>query len=463
MTSNSELLIVRAYDGEVITNVSKVDAKTAEAMLERAYQLHQSRTEIPMWRRIEILRNLIPLMQAEAEKLALLIAYEGGKPLADARVEVDRAINGVDLAIAELGTHAGVEIPMGLTKAGAGRMAFTTKEPIGVVMAVSAFNHPLNLIVHQVVPAVAVGCPVIIKPAGPTPLSCIRFVELLHKAGLPEEWCQTCVCDNMVAEKLITDPRVAFFSFIGSARVGWYLRSKLAPGTRCALEHGGAAPVIIAKDADIDRMLPLLVKGGYYHAGQVCVSVQRMFVDNAIKADFAAALTEKVVALNVGDPSDAATDVGPLIRTGEVDRVESWVDEAVDGGATCLTGGNRITDRVYAPTILMDPDARAKVSTLEIFGPVTCVYGFDDIGEAVSIANSLPVAFQASVFSQDINTALNTARNLDAAAVMVNDHTAFRVDWMPFAGRKTSGLGVGGIGHTMADMSQDKMVVVATG
>ena len=400
-------------------------------------------------------------MQAEADNLALLIAYEGGKPLSDARVEVARAINGVDLAIAELGTHAGNEIPMDLTRAGAGRMAVTTKEPIGVVMAVSAFNHPLNLIVHQVVPAVATGCPVIIKPAGTTPLSCLRFVELLHQAGLPPEWCQTCVCDNDVAEKLITDPRVAFFSFIGSARVGWYLRSKLAPGTRCALEHGGAAPVIVARDAEIEHMLPLLVKGGYYHAGQVCVSVQRIFVDNAIKADFAEALSAQVAALKVGDPSDESTEVGPLIRTGEVDRVESWVDEALASGASCLTGGKRITDRVYAPTVLMDPARDAKVSTLEIFGPVACIYGYDDIGAAITQANALPVAFQASVFSQDISTALTAARQLDAAAVMVNDHTAFRVDWMPFAGRKTSGLGVGGIGHTMADMSQDKMFVVA--
>jgi len=463
MTTNSDLQIVRAFDGEPIASVKKVTAPKADAMLERAYMLHRSGAPVPMWRRIEILRALIPLMQAEAEELALMIAYEGGKPLTDARIEVDRAINGVGLAIAELGNHAGVEIPMGLTKAGSGRMAFTTKEPIGVVMAVSAFNHPLNLIVHQVVPAVAVGCPVIIKPAGPTPLSCLRFVELLHKAGLPEEWCQTCVCDNAVAEKIITDPRVAFFSFIGSARVGWYLRSKLAPGTRCALEHGGAAPVIIASDADIDRMLPLLVKGGYYHAGQVCVSVQRIFVDNAIKMDFADALKALVSDLKVGDPCKAATEVGPLIRTGEVDRVEGWVNEAVDEGAKCLIGGKRLTDRIYAPTVLLDASADSKVSTLEIFGPVTCVYGYDDIRAAIDWANSLPVAFQASVFSQNINTALNTSRMLDAAAVMINDHTAFRVDWMPFAGRKASGLGIGGIGHTMADMSHDKMIVMAVG
>ncbi|NQV61559.1 MAG: aldehyde dehydrogenase family protein [Alphaproteobacteria bacterium] len=461
MNAKSQFSIVRAYDGFPMQDVAKVDAAGAEAMLARAEALHRGRGgALPAWRRIEILRKLMTLMEAEVEALALLIAHEGGKPLTDARVEVSRAINGVDLAIAELGQHAGVEIPMDTTQAAAGRLAFTTKEPIGVVVAVSAFNHPLNLIIHQVVPAVAVGCPVIVKPAPPTPLSCIRFVELLHQAGLPEGWCQVCPCDNDVAEQLVSDARVAFFSFIGSARIGWYLRSKLAPGARCALEHGGAAPVIVAADADFATMLPLLVKGGYYHAGQVCVSVQRIFVDNKVKANFVDALAPQISALVVGDPADAATEVGPLIRPGEVDRVEAWVDEAIADGAICPVGGARISDRVYEPTVLVDPPAGATVSTTEIFGPVTCVYGYDHIDDAIAQANALPVAFQAAVFSRDIERIFHAARHLDASAVMINDHTAFRVDWMPFAGRRTSGLGVGGIGHTMADMSQDKMIVI---
>jgi len=207
-------------------------------------------------------------------------------------------------------------------------------------------------------------------------------------------------------------------------------------------------------------MLPLLVKGGYYHAGQVCVSVQRIFVDNKVKANFVDALAPQISALVVGDPADAATEVGPLIRPGEVDRVEAWVDEAIADGAICPVGGARISDRVYEPTVLVDPPAGATVSTTEIFGPVTCVYGYDHIDDAIAQANALPVAFQAAVFSRDIERIFHAARHLDASAVMINDHTAFRVDWMPFAGRRTSGLGVGGIGHTMADMSQDKMIVI---
>lgn len=311
-------------------------------------------------------------------------------------------------------------------------------------------------------PAIATGCPVIVKPAPDTPLSCLRLVEMIHQAGLPPEWCQTCICDLQIAEYLVTNSRVAFFSFIGSARVGWELRRKLAPGTRCALEHGGAAPIIIAADADLEQMVPLLVKGGYYHAGQVCVSVQRVFVDNAIKTKLIDTLSTQVRALKVGDPTDAATEMGPLIRPAEVDRVEQWVNEAIEAGTDCVLGGKRMSQYIYAPTILVEPTLDSKVFTQEIFGPVICVYGYDDIQDAIDLANALPVAFQAAVFTHDIDRAIHTAQALDAAAVMINDHTAFRVDWMPFAGRRTSGLGVGGIPYTMEEMTQDKLFVIRT-
>jgi len=461
MNAESHTDVVKAYDGSFIKSLPLLSGAEVETALERARAQHKAMPHgLPVRDRIDILNKLIVLMRAEADQLALTIALEGGKPLADAKVETNRAITGVELAISELLHLSGTEIPMGLDAASAGRLAFTTKEPIGVAVAVSAFNHPLNLIIHQVIPAVAVGCPVIVKPAMATPLSCLRLVELLYQAGLPEAWCQACICSNEVAETLISDPRVAFFSFIGSARVGWYLRSKLSPGTRCALEHGGVAPVIIAKDADMEAALPKLVKGSYYHAGQVCVSVQRVFVDNALKDQFAEAFAEKVAALVTDDPVLPETEVGPLINPREVARVGAWVDQAVDTGATCLVGGRRLSERVYAPTLLLDPSPDADVSTKEIFGPVACVYGFDEVDHAVERANSLSVAFQAAVFSKDVKTSVQTARNLNATAVMINDHSAFRVDWMPFAGRKTSGLGIGGIGYTMDDLSEDKMIVL---
>ena len=461
------LTVVQAYDGVVIEKVPMLGETDVETLLAQAWALHRDHK---LWlsedRRIEVLQRLIALMQAQDEQLALLIAREGGKPLTAAKVEVARAIHGVELAIKEIGQLKGENIPMDLSAAGAGHSAYTIKEPIGVVVAVSAFNHPLNLIVHQVIPAVAVGCPVIVKPAAHTPLSCLRLVAMLHQAmdetGVSTAWCQVCVCDRSTTQKLVTDARVAFMTFIGSARVGWELRRQLAPGTRCSLEHGGVAPVIVAEDADLEITIPALVKGGYYHAGQVCVSVQRVFVDNAIKSEFIKMLSSQVGELVVGDPADKNTEVGPLIRPAEVDRVEQWVNEAIEAGAECVIGGVRFNDHVYVPTVLVDPPHDAKVSSQEIFGPVVCVYGYDDVREAISLANALPVAFQAAVFSKDTDTAMAVVEALDAAAVMVNDHTAFRVDWMPFGGRRMSGLGTGGIPYTMDDMTQDKLVVVRT-
>ncbi len=458
--TTDRLVVEQPFDGEIIADIPLVSAADADAMLGRAVAVFANRRGVlPAHQRIEILRRLVELLRAEIDAFALLIAREGGKPITDARVEAVRAVNGVELAIEGIGRLGGREIPMGLTPASAGRSAFTQRQPIGPVVAVSAFNHPLNLIVHQIVPAIAVGCPVIVKPADTTPLSCIRFVELVHQAGLPEDWCQVIVCDIPTAERLVTDPRVAFFSFIGSAKVGWYLRGKLAPGTRCALEHGGAAPVIVCDDADIEAAVPMLVKGGYYHAGQVCVSVQRIFVDSRIKARFAEAFVDAVAELRLGDPIDPETEVGPLILPREVGRVVAWVDEAVDEGARALTGGAAFNDRLYHPTVLDGAPPSAKVSNLEIFGPVTSLYGFDDVAEAIEQANALPVSFQAAVFSSDLERALGLAERLDGSAVMINDHTAFRVDWMPFAGLRQSGYGVGGIEYTMEDMTFEKMTV----
>jgi acyl-CoA reductase-like NAD-dependent aldehyde dehydrogenase len=360
-----------------------------------------------------------------------------------------------------LRTQAGEEIPMGISRSSQHRLAFTSLEPIGVVTAVSAFNHPLNLIIHQVCPAVAVGCPVIVKPSEDTPLSCMRFVKILREAGLPDEWCQPVVTvEREVSQKLVTDSRVGFFSFIGSAGVGWMLRSKLSPGTRCALEHGGVAPVIMAADANVKRALPLLAKGGFYHAGQVCVSVQRIFAHHSIARSVANGLAKEAKALKVGDPTKATTDVGPLIRPREVDRVAEWVEEARAGGAKVLAGGKRLSKTCYAPTVLWDPPKNARVSKNEVFGPVVCVYPFRSLDQAIARANSLDVSFQAAVFTQDMDTALRVYKRIDGSAVMLNDHTAFRVDWMPFAGRRQSGYGVGGIGYTMRDMTQEKMAVI---
>ena len=457
-----ELVVRSPYDGRELDTVATSDTEQVDVALGIAHSLFRDRDSwLSVPDRLAILKKTAEIMSSQVEELTLLAASEGGKPYKDSKVEVLRAIDGVHLCAEGIRSHKGDVIPLGTTAATTGRVAFTQKEPIGVVVAVSAFNHPLNLIVHQIGPAVASGCPAIVKPAADTPLSCIGFVEILREAGLPDAWCQVIVAsDRAAAEALVVDSRVGFFSFIGSAGVGWMLKSKLAPGTRCALEHGGVAPLIIAPPYDRDSALAATAKGGFYHAGQVCVSVQRVFAPRADAADFAESLAEIAGQLNVGEPEDPATEVGPLIRPAEVDRIAEWVDEAVAAGAQLLCGGEKISDTCYPPTVLLDPPVDSKVSTLEIFGPVVCVYGYDDLDAAVQQANSLPVAFQAAVFTDDVDAANKLYKQLDASAVMINDHTAFRDDVMPFAGLRESGLGVGGIPYTLEDMQIDKMMVV---
>ena len=455
------LEILSPYDLSTIKKLPMQDADDIEKALATAYSLFLDQSKwLQPHRRVQILEKAATIVESRLEELTKTAAAEGGKPYKDSKVEVLRAVNGIKVAAAEIAQLKGEQISMGLTEASENRIAYTIREPIGVVAAVSAFNHPLNLIVHQVVTAFAAGCPVIVKPATNTPLSCLALVDILHEAGVPKGWIQTVICSNENAEKLVTDKRVNFFTFIGSAKVGWYLRSKLAPGTRCALEHGGAAPVIVEKDADIEAMMPLLAKGGLYHAGQVCVSVQRVYVHNEIIDDVMERLVKLAEKMVVGDPLDEKTDIGPLIESGEVDRIEKWVNEAVAGGAELLCGGERISDTCYKPTILLNPPADALVSTEEIFGPVICIYPYSDREEAIARANKLDVHFQAAVFTKNIDIALDTVKKLNATAVMVNDHTAFRVDWMPFGGRDDSGMGLGGIPHSMHDMTREKLMVI---
>ncbi|MCG7905192.1 MAG: aldehyde dehydrogenase family protein [Candidatus Thiodiazotropha taylori] len=458
----TSLKVTSPYDGSLLEEIPFSDGRAIEQALETAYGCYRNRQSwIPLHERVAILERLAQLMTERCDSLALQAAREGGKPLVDSIVEAKRAADGVKLAIETIRTEAGEVVPINSTQAGAQRVAFTQKEPIGVVVAVSAFNHPLNLIVHQVAAAVAAGCPVIVKPAEDTPISCKAFVDMLHEAGLPKAWCQFVVPETLqLAEQLVTDQRVGFFSFIGSAKVGWMLRSKLAPGTRCALEHGGVAPLILAEDADIEKALASVLKAGFYHAGQVCVSVQRVFAEAGIAEEFSQRLAQLADGLKVGDPALMETEVGPLIRPAEMERVASWVDEAVAEGAQRLNEAGRLDNNCYSPTVLYNPSHTSKVSQQEIFGPVVCVYKSDSLEVALQQANGLPYAFQAAVFTRDIDKAMMVFRNIDASAVMVNDHTAFRVDGMPFAGLRQSGLGVGGIPHTIRDMQIEKMLVL---
>jgi len=455
-----ELQVFSPYTRELIDCVQMHNYQDAERMVDRAYALFHNRAmHLPLHERIAILERLIPIMEESVESLTIMAAKEGGKPYLDSKVEVLRAIQGVKSAIDTMHTMHGTEIPMGLTASSQHKLAFTIHEPIGVIFAISAFNHPLNLIVHQVVPAIAAGTPIIIKPASSTPRTCLTFIDMVYAAGLPKEWCQALICTSSLAQQLVSDTRIAFLSFIGSAEVGWKLRSLLAPGMRCALEHGGMSPSILAEDVTIEEFIDKIVKGAMYHSGQVCVSTQHLYVHQSCIDDVASALKEKVQRFKIGDPLQHESDGGPLIHPNEVMRVQSWIREAVEQGAKIVCGGNIVSETMHEPTVLLQPAINAKVSTSEIFGPVLCLHAYSMIDEAISTINASSFGFQASIFTKNTDIAFNVMTSLNASAVMHNDHTAFRVDWMPFGGRNQSGLGWGGIPYSIKEYSREKMMV----
>ncbi|MFF0922466.1 aldehyde dehydrogenase family protein [Rhizobium leguminosarum] len=456
MTANLE---IRApYDRVLLSTLPASTEIEVEAAFAKAYGLFRNRKAwLPKIERIAILRRAANIARERREQLALQVASESGKPLRDALIEVDRGIDGIELSVETLRHEAGHVVPMDINATSAGRVAFTQMEPIGVVLAIAAFNHPFNLVIHQVAPAVAAGAPVIVKPSQKTPLSCRSVIEIFTEAGLPEGWAQMVLPLELdLVRRMASDARVAFLTFIGSAAVGWRLRANLTPGARCALEHGGVAPVIVAADADLSAAIPRLGRAGFWHAGQACVSVQRVFCANAILDEVVDGLAGVARTMQIGDPTRMETEVGPLISHAEVERVGNWVARS---GARVASGGERLGDSTYANTVLVNPDIDADVSRREVFGPVICVYGYDEIQAALAQANDLPFSFQGAVFTRNIDTAMHCYRHLDATAVMVNEHPLFRVDWMPFAGARHSGLGVGGIPHTIRDMQTEKMMV----
>lgn len=459
------LLSVKApFDQSLIEELPFNTEDEAFLALTRAYALYQNRDGwLSANERREILQRLAQDVGTRREELALQAAREGGKPLVDSLAEIDRAQGGIEVAAAAISRLTGDEVPMNQGASSQGRFAVTYREPRGVVFAISAFNHPFNLLIHQVITAIAAGCPVLIKPAAATPLSCRSLMQMLETAGLPPGWCQMLLTSHEVTEKLVEDRRIAFLNFIGSGKIGWFLRSKLPPGAACVLEHGGVAPVIIDETADLEGALPLLTKGAFYHAGQVCVSVQRIYVHGDLLPDLAEGLVDAAQALIVGDPTEDTTEVGPLIRPEEVDRVHEWVTEAVAEGAKVLCGGKKLSATLYAPTVLLNPPDSARISQEEVFGPVVCLYSYHHIHEAVERANLEKSYFQAAYFTNRLDRAMDIGKRLHGMAVMINDHTAFRVDWMPFGGHRESGLGLGGIEHTMKDLSLERMLVIRQG
>jgi acyl-CoA reductase-like NAD-dependent aldehyde dehydrogenase len=460
--SHPTLDVLDPFTQAVTDAVPTDDAAALDAKLERAHAFHRNHPAgLPLDARLDVLEGLRRRLRRDFDALCDTAVREGGKPMKDTRVEVERAIAGVGFALEALRARGPGRVTL-TTVTGAVYEAVRDWRPVGVVAALSAFNHPLNLLVHQGVPALAAGCPVIIKPSEKVPLSARRLEALVHESGCPEGAWQTLVtADVGLAQALACDPRVAFVSFIGSARVGWALRSRLPPGTRCALEHGGVAPAVVLADVDLEAALPKLVRGAFTHAGQVCISTKRLIVPRALLAPVLDGLRAHVGRLVLGDPSRPDTDVGPLIRPSEAARIDTWVREAVAGGGQLVIGGQRVGPSGYTPTVIAHPPLDSLVWAEEAFGPVLAVRAYDTLDEAVALAGHPRYAFHAAVFGRDAGQCEAVAARLPGSTVFINEHTAFRTDEMPFAGLGQSGLGVGGIPFTLHDFQVERRTVQA--
>ncbi len=456
----SKTSVINPFDHNIIGEVELRSEEDAMHMLAGAHKISLRREQwLSIPQRRDILTKLKTLLEKKREDIIKTAIAEGGKPHKDTVIEFERALNGIDVAIWELFSLKGEVIAMEQNQASLNRHAYTIKEPRGVVLAISAFNHPINLIIHQVIPCIATSCPVLVKPALKTPLTCKLIVDAIHEAGLDEVYCQYVPVENDVCEKLVANEKISFMSFIGSAAVGWFLRARLAPGAHCTLEHGGVAPVIIDQGYSSSTIMQALLRSCFYHAGQVCVSTQRIFVHEQDCEKILNDMKASAEKLVVGDPHDPNTDVGPLISATEVNRVASWVDASIKGGGQLMTGGKRVFKSCYEPTIIFNPHYSELLSTEEIFGPVVAVYSYQTIDEAITRANDTKYFFQASIFTNRLDNAFRAANNLQGRTVLINDHTAFRVDWMPFGGHRLSGLGVSGMGPAMRDLSIDKLLV----
>src|SRR5262245_18017438 len=445
------------YDRSLVGRVAKGGATETRRAVDAAARAMKA--PLPAHERAAILDRVANLLAERTDEAARTISSEAGKPMKAARVEVSRATSTYTMAAVEARKLTGDVVPMDASPAGTGKLAFTMREPIGVVGAISPFNFPLNLVAHKIAPALAAGCAVVLKPAGQTPLSALLLAELELEAGLPEGWLNVvCGPASDIGDVLVDDDRVKLTTFTGSSPVGWKLRER-APRKRVNLELGNATPVIVAADADIEDAASRLAANAFSFAGQSCISVQRIYVERSAYEPFLEEFVPRVEALKVGDPSDEDTDVGPLITPSERDRVLEWIDEAREQGADILTGGSLDGD-LLSPTVIGNAAPDTKVSTEEAFGPVCAVWPYDALDEAVARANGTRYGLQAGVFTRDVKSALHAARLLEFGGVTVNEAPTFRADQMPYGGVKDSGNTREGPAYAIREMTEERLVVV---
>ncbi len=451
--------VLSPYDGSVAGVALRPSPEVMEAAVSGAAAAFPFMKEMSTRERAEILRRAAGLIRERGEELARLISMESGKPWRYAAGEAARAVHTFSEAAEECSRLYGETIPLDTSTPGKGRVGITGWFPAGPVLAITPFNFPLNLVAHKLAPAVAAGCPVIVKPASATPLTALRLAEIMIYAGLPEGALSVLPASGVEAGLLAERPEIARVTFTGSAAVGWELRRRVHM-KNVTLELGGNAAVIVHEDwNDIHGAAARIAVGGYAYSGQVCISVQRIFVHNSIYASFMEEFTREVSAIRRGDPLDEATGIGPMIDEAEARRVELWVDEAVSEGAVAVTGGPR-EGRFYPPTILENARGGMKAVDEEVFGPVTAVFGYDDFDEALAGVNDSRFGLQAGVFARDIGLVRRAFETLEVGGVIAGDIPTFRADRMPYGGVKESGSGREGPRWAIRAMCEQRLLVI---
>jgi acyl-CoA reductase-like NAD-dependent aldehyde dehydrogenase len=444
------------YSGDVVGRVAKAGAAETRQAVDAAARALES--PLPAHARAAILDRVANLLRERSEEMARTICAEAGKPIRTARIEASRAVSTYTFAAVEARKLAGDVVPMDASEAGEGKIAFTLRRPIGVIGAISPFNFPCNLVAHKLAPALAAGCPVVLKPAGQTPLSALLLAELEQEAGLPAGWLNVLVGPSAeIGDVLVEDGRVRMITFTGSSGVGWGIAERAAK-KRVRLELGNSTPVIVAADADLDLAATKLAANAFSFAGQSCISVQRIYVERPALDGFLERFLPRVEALVVGDPADDATDVGPVIDEGARTRIVEWVEEAESASAKLLAG---TTDAdPLRPIVLADAPESSRVVCDEVFGPVCVVNAVDSLAEAYGRANGTEYGLQAGIFTASIATALAAAEALDFGGVTVNEAPTFRADQMPYGGVKGSGNTKEGPAYTIREMTEERLVVL---
>jgi acyl-CoA reductase-like NAD-dependent aldehyde dehydrogenase len=450
--------VLNPYDNSVVGVVTEADEQDVRAAIGRAEAARGEIAGLPAHRRGAILNKTSQIIESQVEDLARLMAQESGKPLRYARAEAKRAVETFAFAADTARQIHGETVPLDASQGGVGKVGYYVRAPIGVVAAITPFNFPLNLVAHKVAPAVAAGCPIVLKPNPATPLTAMRLAEILAEAGLPDGGFQVVSGGADVGTWLTTDPRVAMISFTGSPPVARAI-SQVAGIRRTVFELGGNAATVIDETTNLDSALEKLVVGSFAYSGQVCISIQRIYVHSSRYDDLRDKFVERTNRLILGNPLEEKTEIGPLINDAAAQRIESWLHEAVDAGANMLTGGKR-EGRMFEPTVLENVTGNMRVMSEEVFGPVVNLIPYDDFDAALNGVNDSIYGLQAGVYTHDLARAMRAVERLDVGGVMINDVPTFRVDHMPYGGNKQSGFGREGPRFAIEDMTTLKMVVI---